>query len=107
MSLGQHLHLRQPGWASHELERRLAGVDPERYTLNTITDAGELKTELARIRSSGYALDNEEYTIGVRCVAVPVRNHAGGIVAAISVSVPRVRFGLQRQWRYTQREGEP
>jgi DNA-binding IclR family transcriptional regulator len=90
------------GLAPQELERRLAGVDLERYTLNTITDAGELKTELARIRSSGYALDNEEYTIGVRCVAVPVRNHAGEIVAALSVSVPRVRLSLQRQRRALQ-----
>ena len=90
------------GLAPQELDRRLAGVELERFTPNTITDGDELKREIARITSSGYALDKEEYTIGVRCVAVPVRNHNGDIVAAMSVSVPRVRFSLERQRRALQ-----
>jgi DNA-binding IclR family transcriptional regulator len=55
------------------------------YGPNTITSLDKLHQELARIRTQGYAIDDEEYYEGVRCVAAPVR--AGGkIVASISVT---------------------
>jgi DNA-binding IclR family transcriptional regulator len=85
------------GLAPNDLNRRLRDVALERCTPNTITDVDGLKKELARVRAAGYARDNEEYTIGVRCVAVPVRNGARETVAAMSVSVPKIRFGAQRQ----------
>lgn len=55
------------------------------YGKNTITSMRRLLEELANIRKHGYAIDNEEYYEGVRCVAAPVR--AGGrIAAAISIT---------------------
>lgn len=85
-------------WLStKELERRFAGVSLERFTSDTIVDFNTLKTELERTRRRGYALDREEYTVGVRCIAVPVYDHTGQVVAAMSVSVPRVRFDTQRR----------
>lgn len=52
---------------------------------NTITHLPGLFAELAKIRSQGYAIDDEEYYEGVRCVAAPVR--AGGkVVAAVSIT---------------------
>jgi IclR family KDG regulon transcriptional repressor len=52
---------------------------------NTITQLADLLEELGKIRSQGYAIDDEEYYEGVRCVAAPVR--AGGkIVAAVSIT---------------------
>jgi IclR family KDG regulon transcriptional repressor len=55
------------------------------YGKNTITDPDQLLEELKRVRDQGYAVDDEEYYEGVRCVAAPVR--AGGdIVAALSIT---------------------
>jgi IclR family KDG regulon transcriptional repressor len=56
------------------------------YTKNTITDLERLMKELAHIRESGYAIDNEEYYEGIRCVATPIKNGRGGIVAALSIT---------------------
>ena len=55
------------------------------YTRNTITRLPALMAELAKIRKQGYAVDNEEYYEGVRCVAAPVCS-GGEVVASISVT---------------------
>ncbi len=60
----------------------------ERKTLNTITEREQLLGELEAIRSRGYALDLEEETPGVRCVAMPVRSSDGMAAGAISISGP-------------------
>lgn len=60
----------------------------ERKTLNTITDRQQLMKEIELIRARGYALDMEEETPGVRCVAMPVRSSNGMAAGAISVSGP-------------------
>jgi DNA-binding IclR family transcriptional regulator len=64
----------------------------KRYTDNTITDADALKAELAAVRSRGYAIDDEEIEVGLRCVAAPIRDHTGHVVAAISVAAPVQRM---------------
>jgi DNA-binding IclR family transcriptional regulator len=80
-----------------EVAKRFAGTKLERYTPQTITSVRQLRTELAATRRRGYGVDAEEYTVGVRCVGVPVLDHEGEPVAALSVSVPTVRFDAQRQ----------
>jgi IclR family KDG regulon transcriptional repressor len=55
------------------------------YGKNTITRLPSLMAELAKIRKQGYAVDNEEYYEGVRCVAAPVRS-GGQVVASISIT---------------------
>lgn len=76
-----------------ELRRRLSGVTLRRFTSRTIVEVPELLAELARIRRLGYATDEEEYVIGCRCVAMPIRDHAGEALAAMSVSAPTPRCG--------------
>jgi DNA-binding IclR family transcriptional regulator len=61
------------------------------FTPQTITDRSLLLQELAMVREQGYALDNQEYTPGLCCVAVPIRDHHGSVVAAISVAIPIIR----------------
>ena len=57
----------------------------KRFTPNTITDPDRLREELALSRERGYAIDNEEETLGVRCVATAIRNGQGRPVGAISI----------------------
>ena len=63
-----------------------------RRTENTITDPVVLMDHLKRVRKNGYALDNEENEIGIRCVAAPIYNQVGEVIAAISLSVPAIRI---------------
>jgi DNA-binding IclR family transcriptional regulator len=58
------------------------------YTENTITDPLKLKKELKQIKEQGYALDREEVTRGIMCVAAPVFGIGGEIICAISVAFP-------------------
>ena len=57
-----------------------------RLTRGTICTRRQLEDELARIRDQGYAIDNEERLEGIRCVAAPIRDYTGVVIAAISVS---------------------
>jgi len=62
------------------------------FTKNTITTVEGLLEELAEVRQLDYAFDNEECEIGAKCVAVPIRDYTGQIVAAISSTGPIYRF---------------
>jgi DNA-binding IclR family transcriptional regulator len=64
----------------------------KQYTEHTIIDGEALKAELALIRQKGYALDDEEIEVGLRCVAAPIRDHSGHVAAAISVAAPVQRM---------------
>jgi len=66
----------------------------ERRTPRTITDPSVLREELARTRERGYSVDDVENEDGVRCIAAPVRDHTGTVVAGLSVSAPAYRFSL-------------
>lgn len=67
-----------------------------KLTEKTITSLPELKTELEKIRRQGFAFDEEECEIGVRCIAVPVRDYTGTIIAALSISAPITRLSYDR-----------
>lgn len=74
-----------------ELQRIVSEHGLEGFTSNTITDADLLDTELAVIRERGYAVDNEEYDEGLRCIGAPVWDHTGRVVAAIGIGGPVTR----------------
>lgn len=80
-----------------EVERRLAGVRLEPYTAHTISDPVELMSVIERVRIEGYAVDDEEYQLGCRCVAVPLRlpnlTTTTPMVTALSVTAPLFRCG--------------
>ena len=62
------------------------------YTDNTISDPETLRHEMEATRARGWAIDNEERTLGMRCVAAAVYNSFGEAIAGISVSGPTVRI---------------
>ena len=64
----------------------------EPLTPFTNTSAAHLLDELRLTRERGYALDEQEHEIGVRCIAAPIRNHRDEVVAAISVAGPEYRM---------------
>lgn len=68
----------------------------ERFTPKTITDPQALQTHLRRIRQAGYAVDDEEHVIGVRCIAVPVFGHAGAVLASLCAVGPKTRMTYHR-----------
>ena len=63
-------------------------------TKNSITSLKELKKHFKEIREHGYAIDKEEYKIGVNCFAVPIINKEGRAIAAISITGPASRFTM-------------
>jgi DNA-binding IclR family transcriptional regulator len=85
-------------------ERRhlLAGRPLERRTVKTITSLRRLEVEIAGVLTRGYAVDDEELHEGVMCIAAPVRDHAGEVVAAISVSLVKARVTEARVERIAQ-----
>jgi len=64
----------------------------ERFTENTITTKKDLENEFKKIREQGYAVDKIEHEEGVQCVAGPIRDYTGKVIASMSVSGPAFRI---------------
>jgi DNA-binding IclR family transcriptional regulator len=75
----------------------LRGEKLQPWTDQTITDVDALLKALAAVQRKGWGYDNGEYTVGVRCVAVPIFDHRGATTAAISVSAPEVRLNPEKR----------
>lgn len=71
------------------------------FTQNTITRTDQLLAELATVRAQGYADDNEEHFVGIRCVAAAITDSGGNPVAAVSITAPtfRVESARVENWR--------
>jgi len=79
-----------------ELQAHFLRTAPyERFTDNTITSAEGLDQEMKKIRKRGHSEDNEELLPGVVCVAVPVRNRAGMVIAGLAVMSPTGTMSLK------------
>ena len=77
-------------------EEWLASLDLVRFTERTHQSHVSLKGDLARIAQRGFAVDDEEHAIGMRCAAAVIYNEAGGPVGAVSISAPTIRLPLDR-----------
>ena len=83
----------QIAYATEEELEKLGILDNmERFTPNTIVNKVEFLKHIKEVVRRGYALDNEEYNPGVRCVAVPIRDYTGRVVGGISVPGPSFRM---------------
>lgn len=81
---------------NEELQDLLDGIVYEKYTERSITDRSVLMEEFKKIRDRGYAVDDEEYVVGLICIAAPIFDYHGKPVAAISVSSPKYRYDASR-----------
>lgn len=99
-SVGMKLHAHATGLGKallsmlppDEARARLSAVALPRPTEKTITDIDELMLELGRVRERGYAIDDEEYMVGCRCVGVPlIGDERADLYGAISVTMPTSR----------------
>lgn len=72
-------------------QQLMARMRFEPHTPHTITNPAQLAEQIVEIRQRGYAIDDEEIEQGLRCVAAPIRDHSGAVVAAVSISGPTTR----------------
>ena len=79
-------------YGAAQLSGQLPGGQLERRTDKTVTSEAALRTELATVRTRGYAVTDEELEPGLIAVATPVRGYDGAVVAALSVSGPTTRM---------------
>ncbi|MCV0428407.1 MAG: IclR family transcriptional regulator, partial [Roseibium sp.] len=79
-----------------QCDRFLAQEALERFTEHTLCDAATLKEDLKDIRTRGYSIDGEEKNLGMRCIAAPVFNNYGEVVAGLSVSGPTSRVSTAK-----------
>lgn len=75
-----------------QIDHLIAQKGLQKFTDNTLTTKQALLDALDAARKNGYAFDNEECEIGARCVAAPIRDFSGKVVAALSVSGPSTRM---------------
>jgi IclR family transcriptional regulator, pca regulon regulatory protein len=75
--------------------RLLTKMKLRRHTPHTVVDKAELRAELEKTRSQGYAIVDQELEVGLRSIAVPVRRQDGGVVAAINAGVHVARADKQ------------
>jgi DNA-binding IclR family transcriptional regulator len=75
-----------------DLKDLFGGAPLHAYTRNTITSLTKLARTCERVRTDGFALDDGEYIAEVTCVAAPIRDPEGDIVASVGISSPVARL---------------
>ena len=83
-------------WSEDEVRTLWAQSDVRPWTPYTVVDEGAFLQELAQVRRLGYAMDNEENELGVRCIAAALPDYRGRASYAISVSAPLTRMSDER-----------
>lgn len=79
-------------YSQKELESFIDTTGLPSFTHKTITQKQQFIDEMAQVKNRGYAYDNEECELGVKCIAFPIRDLTGKIIAAMSISAPITRF---------------
>jgi IclR family KDG regulon transcriptional repressor len=79
-------------WPKDKIEDYLKKQELHQFTEDTITDCNELKEELDQTMVRGYAVDDSEMDEGIKCVAGPIKDFNGKVIATVSVSGPAARM---------------
>ena len=83
-----------------EVQAILSEVEFRRSTANTIVSAEALLEVLDQVKVQGFGEDNEEQEEGLRCIAVPVFDRFGVVIAGLSISFPTIRFSEEAKNEY-------
>lgn len=83
-------------WADKDVAHLLAGRELAHFTDKTRDSLPALLQDIQTIRQRGWSVDDEEHTLGMRCVAAPIFNEYGETIAGISISGPSVRINDER-----------
>jgi DNA-binding IclR family transcriptional regulator len=75
-----------------QLENSILNLEMPRLTDNTICTAAALRNDMTLVRKRGYALDWEENETGIRCIAAPVRDMTGDVIASVGITGPAIRI---------------
>jgi IclR family acetate operon transcriptional repressor len=98
--LGMHRSASGKAMLSHMAKEEIAGIVTKhgmpRFTHNTIVSMEKLQADLATTRMRGFAVDDEEFALGLRCIAAPIFDEHGMAHAAISVAGPTARITVER-----------
>ena len=73
-------------YSKEELEDRMKNCSFIKFTPNTISSMEELHEEMTKVRRQGWAMDDQEFEIGHRCIGAPIYDYRGDIIASISAS---------------------
>ncbi|WP_136483796.1 DNA-binding transcriptional regulator KdgR [Vibrio sp. H11] len=84
------------------VRQTLDGVEFTRFNERTLQNIDELLIELDKVRSQHFAEDNEEQEAGLRCIAAPVYDRFGNVIAGVSISLPTIRFDEQQLSYYVE-----
>jgi IclR family KDG regulon transcriptional repressor len=84
------------GLTGEKLGELLGSRPLVRRTPATIVEMPALTAEIDAVREQGYAFENEESFLGICCVAAPVRDHNGSVLAAVSATLPKQRSERKR-----------
>lgn len=74
----------------------IAKLNLARYTRRTLVKPSAIKMDLIGVRNNGFAIDDEEFEEGLRCVSAPVFDHGGHVIASISMAAPVFRLRKDR-----------
>ncbi|AIR86032.1 DNA-binding transcriptional regulator KdgR [Pantoea rwandensis] len=83
-----------------EVQELLSEVEFRRSTANTIVSAEGLLEVLDQVKVQGFGEDNEEQEEGLRCIALPVFDRFGVVIAGLSISFPTIRFSEEAKNEY-------
>jgi DNA-binding IclR family transcriptional regulator len=87
---------------TEKLNKLVDSVEFKQHTIRTVTSKNVLLEQLERIRQQGYAMDDEEIFTGVRCVAAPIRDYKGNVVASLGISGSAARIEINNIGEYAQ-----
>ena len=90
------------GKAEDDIRKILQPIEFVKHTEKTLENVDQLLAEIEKVKVQGFAEDNEEQESGIRCIAVPVYDRFGYIVASVSISFPTIRFEEEQKSRYVE-----
>jgi IclR family acetate operon transcriptional repressor len=83
-------------WSDAEIGRTVGGKQLAHFTDHTLDTLPALLKNIQEIRSRGWSIDDEEHTLGMRCIAAPIFNEHGEAIAGMSISGPAVRLSKEK-----------